>query len=58
MWGGGCTLSVRFKTANPAPTVPTYILSPYEIRLWEDLHPQEPYQTWRLDDENLPVTSI
>ncbi len=36
----------------------TYILSPYEVRRWCDLNPEEPDEIWRFDDENLPVTSF
>lgn len=34
----------------------TYILSPYEIKLWCDQYPQEnPNEIWRFDNKNLPI---
>ncbi|NJD77185.1 MAG: hypothetical protein FIB08_08850 [Candidatus Methanoperedens sp.] len=34
----------------------TYILSPYEVRRWCELTPEEPDDIWQLDNENLPVS--
>jgi len=36
----------------------TYILSPYDVRLWCDPTSEEPDGIWRFDDENLPVMSF
>lgn len=36
----------------------TYILTPYEVRRWCDLIPEEPDRIWRFDDETIPFNSF